>query len=99
MDQPSLYHFLVCEIEWFNFSPQDEREAGDGAEHTPEGVVSEGVVLREKKLKRPTTLLNRLSVQSVNSVVSDCSIDLDNISDDDEPEPETAQNVPKKSGE
>ena len=78
---------------------QDERESGDGAEHTLEGrLASDGVVLREKKLTRPNTLLNRLSVQSVNSVFSEGSIDLDNISDEDEAEAEKAHNQSKKSG-
>ncbi|XP_054749746.2 uncharacterized protein LOC129255418 isoform X1 [Lytechinus pictus] len=74
--------------------PKDEREAGDGAEHT---LSSDGVVLREKKLTRPNTLLNRLSVQSVNSVFSEGSIDLENISDEDETEAEKAHSQSRKT--
>ncbi|XP_041458270.1 uncharacterized protein LOC121410326 isoform X1 [Lytechinus variegatus] len=74
--------------------PKDEREAGDGAEHT---LSSDGVVLREKKLTRPNTLLNRLSVQSVNSVFSEGSIDLENISDEDEAEAEKAHGQSRKT--
>ncbi|XP_071496296.1 uncharacterized protein [Diadema antillarum] len=76
--------------------PEAERQSGDGAEHTAD-FMPDGVVLREKKLQRPTTLLNRLSVQSVNSVVSEGSIDLENISDDDEAEAEKVHGSFRKS--
>ncbi|XP_030828007.1 uncharacterized protein LOC578539 isoform X4 [Strongylocentrotus purpuratus] len=76
--------------------PEDERKAADGAEHT---VTSDGVVLREKKLTRPNTLLNRLSIQSVNSVFSEGSIDLENISDDDEAEAEKPNSQSSQHGD
>lgn len=76
--------------------PEDERKAADGAEHT---VTSDGVVLREKKLTRPNTLLNRLSIQSVNSVFSEGSIDLENISDEDEAEAEKATSQSSQHGD